>query len=321
MTMPRARQICLDQTPYYHCVSRCVRRAFLCGIDGYSGKSYEHGQGWVEALLLKLSDAFCIDLVGYAVMANHYHVILKVDTDLASSLSDHEVIDRWARLYAVGPLLSRYRSGKPLLEWEVEQTVSQIGHWRVQLTNLSRWMGYLNERIAREANKEDGCSGRFWEGRFKSQALLDDTALLQCMAYVDLNPVRAGIAKTPEASLYTSLRHRLNYSVNRLVPFLSTNSDSSPPTTEPIPLLFSEYLDLVDWTGRIIRDDKKETIPDSYPPILDRLDTSRQQWIRAMTPRKNWLQRALGSTDKVQAYCRAIGQRWLWQRSDIRPVP
>jgi hypothetical protein len=206
------------------------------------------------------------------------------------------------------------------LEWEIEQATSQVAHWREQLTNLSRWMGYLNEKIAREANKEDGCTGRFWEGRFKSQALLDDTALLQCMAYVDLNPVRAGIAKTPEASPYTSLRHRLSHPVNRLVPFLSTDSESFPTTAEPIPLFFSEYIDLIDWTGRIIRDDKRGAIPDSYPPILDRLDTSQQQWIRAMTPQKQWLQRAVGSTDKIKAYCRAIGQRWLWQRSDIRTV-
>ena len=317
MTISRCRQVCLDQTPFYHCVSRCVRRAFLCGFDGYSGKSYEHRRGWVEALLLKLSEAFCIELVGYAVMANHYHVILKVTPDVASSMSAYEVIDRWAQLYTLSPLVSRYRGGEALSEAETAWVDARIAHWREQLMNLSRYMGYLNEKIARDANKEDGCTGRFWEGRFTSQALLDDTAVIRCMAYVDLNPVRAGVAMTPEASEYTSLKHRLDHKINDLVPFISSGR-KNPTTVEPLPITFGDYLDLVDWTGRMMRPDKTGSIPEPYPPILDRLGTSHAQWMRAMTPPKGWTQRALGSTDRIKAYCHAIGQRWLWQRPALR---
>ena len=317
MTISRYRQICLDQTPYYHCVSRCVRRAHLCGWDRFSGKSYEHRRGWVEALLLTLPEAFCIDVVGYAVMSNHYHVILMVNADSASLLTPYEVIDRWAQLYTVGPLISRYRAGEFLSEENRVWVDAEIKRWRDCLMNLSRFMGYLNEKIARQANKEDGCAGRFWEGRFKSQALLDDTALLQCMAYVDLNPVRAGIAKTPEVSEYTSLKHRLDHKTNDLVPFQSPGAENSD-LTDSLPVCLSDYLDLLDWTGRIIRDDRNGSILESYPPILDRLDTSHQQWIWAMGPQKSWMQRALGSTTRIKAYCHAIGQQWLWQKSDIR---
>ena len=71
-------------------------------------------------------------------------------------------------------------------------------------------MGRLSQKIAVKANHEDKCTGRFWEGRYKSQALLDEASILACAMYVDLNPIRAAIAQTPETSDYTGAKDRLD---------------------------------------------------------------------------------------------------------------
>ena len=94
MATARKKQISLIDTFYYHCVSRCVRRAFLCGEDKVSGVSYEHRRAWVEDKLLSLGKVFAIDICAYAVMSNHTHIVLFVDVEQAKSWSMHEVISR-----------------------------------------------------------------------------------------------------------------------------------------------------------------------------------------------------------------------------------
>ena len=113
------------------------------------------------------------------------------------------------------------------------------------------------------------------EGRFKSQALLDEKALVACMTYVDLNPVRAKMAKTPEASDHTSIQKRIiardfNSKIQPecLMKFVGNPRDPMP---EGLPFKLDDYIELVDWSGRIIREDKRGFIPNNLPPILERL--------------------------------------------------
>ncbi|MCZ4339934.1 transposase, partial [Shewanella colwelliana] len=136
----------------------------------------------------------------------------------------------------------------------------------------SWFMRCLNEPIARQANMEDNCTGHFWEGRFKSQALLDEAALLACMAYVELNPVRAKMANTPEHSDYTSIQLRVNAALKgeqpkALLPFIGNERAKQP---KGIAFSFKDYLELVDETGRVIREDKRGAISKSAENILQR---------------------------------------------------
>ena len=105
MTRARDQIISLSDTPYYHCMARCVRRAFLFGEDSVTGQSFNHRKAWVVDKLANLSEVFAIDVCAYAVMSNHYHVVLRVDVDGCDALSVDEVLHRWTSLFAGNPLV------------------------------------------------------------------------------------------------------------------------------------------------------------------------------------------------------------------------
>ena len=174
MTRPRQELISLEDTNYYHCINRCVRRAFLCGEDQLTGKNYEHRKTWVVECLALLSRVFAIDIAAYAVMSNHLHLVLRVDTAQAEQWTEQELMQRWSTLFQLPVLIARYQSGEADSEAEAIKAKEILQLWKDRLTSISWFMRSLNEHLARRANKEDRCTGRFWEGRFKSQALLDE---------------------------------------------------------------------------------------------------------------------------------------------------
>ena len=178
MTRARRDQVSLESTPYYHCICRCVRRAFLCGEDSQSGRNFDHRKQWLVDRIKFLASIFSIDISAYAVMSNHYHLVVRIDSDHAMTLSAEEVIDRWYQLFNGHVLVDRYLCGNALSNAERRVVDELIQLWRERLYDLGWFMRCLNEPIARQANDEDHCKGRFWEGRYKSQALLDQAALL-----------------------------------------------------------------------------------------------------------------------------------------------
>lgn len=182
--------------------------------------------------------------------------------------------------------------------------------------DISWFMRNINEWLAREANAEDQCSGRFWEGRFKSQALLDEKALAACMAYVDLNPVRAKMAKTPEASEFTSFKNRAEqakkvikqkhspdakeYQLKSLMPFVGNPRADMP---KGLPFKLRDYLELVDWTARQVRAGKRGSLDTSAPPLLDRLGVQSENWLTASCHFESKFKTLVGAKNTLERAC------------------
>jgi REP element-mobilizing transposase RayT len=205
MAIPRKLLVDPLLTPLYHCISRCVRYAFLCG------PGQEHRKLWIESRLEELVSIFAIDVCGYSVLDNHLHVVVRLDADRVKAWSNREVSERWAKLY---PPRDAEGNALPASEdWLAAKAADAqwIDKIRPRLASLSWFMKCLKEPLSRRANREDKVTGAFWAARFKSVAILDEESLLATCAYVDLNPFAAGLASTPEEASYTSIHARVEH--------------------------------------------------------------------------------------------------------------
>jgi len=309
MTTARKQLISLADTPYYHCISRCVRRAFLCGEDKNTGQSYEHRRGWVEDKTLTLSQVFSIDVCAYAIMSNHTHLVLFVDEATAKAWSSSEVIDRWHQLFKGTLLTQQFSRGENIPNYLMASLLETVEVYRNRLMDISWFMRLLNQCIATRANQEDNCTGHFWEGRFKSQALLDEAALAACMAYVDLNPVRANIAKTPETSKHTSVKKRVEKAQQGKQPKMLLPFVGNPRKVMPkgLPFELKDYLELIELTGRCIREDKSGYIEENQPALLARLNINPENWLTLSKDFRKLFHGAVGHGDALSNYCEHKG--------------
>jgi hypothetical protein len=216
MTYPRSRFVNEGEIGIYHCYNRCVRRSRLCGLDPNTGRDYSHRKAWIVERLQFLASVFAVDVCSYVVMDTHLHEIIRTRPDIAATWSDREVASRWVTL--------RPSKKKIPIELQISALIDcpkRIAELRKRLCSLSWFMAQLHEYISRRANKEDGITGHFWEGRYKCTNLLDDAAVASGMVYVDLNLIRAGLADTPEESDFTSIQERIRFWIKNM-----TNQDS-----------------------------------------------------------------------------------------------
>ena len=322
-----------------HTFSRCVRRAFLCGRDAITGKNYEHRREWIREQIEFLAASFAIEVCAHAVMSNHCHLVLWARPSLAASWSAEEVARRWLCIYN--------RSPKAAAIAQLAADEEMIAKLRARLGSVSWFMSRLNEFIARMANKEDDCTGRFWEGRFKSQLLADDGAVLACMAYVDLNPVRAKIAATLETSAFTSVQARLfGRNARRELTELGAVAEPTPEQREMLGLdrekakadawlcpMGSEagrhtvldmsldgYLALVEWTGSQLRTDDRGTLGGEMEALVVKRGLDAASWVASVLNFGRMFHHAVGTREKLRERARARGCRRAWGTTSARAM-
>jgi len=341
MRRARERQFDPAEPPWLHCVSRCVRRAYLCG-DGC-----EHRKDWLERRLRIQSRCFSVLVGAYAVMSNHLHVVLRPLPRATAEWSPERIVRAWWCLRNdCDPETSSAEVVEPparLLERLVADR-DFIHRWRQRLGSVSWFMKELKEPLSRQANREEDCTGAFWEGRFSSVPLLDDAAIVACMAYVDLNPIRAQLARTIAESVHTSVRLRIAGCSARRSAADDITAGEPGPSRGPVdaddgwlaPIAritagqagdpgwsLQSYLALVDSTGRALRGDKRGAIPAQLPDILSRLGNGTGRalhadaWLQAMGRPRSLAGTALGSLASLGREARRRGRRWLQRRCPL----
>jgi len=315
----------------FHLISRCVRRNHLCGTDKRSGRDYSHRKQWIRSRLELLAGIFAVEILSYAVMDNHLHLVVRTRPDLAHNWSTDQLAARWWALFPQ----RRCSDGHPAeaTAEELQKLIcseAAVADKRRRLANVSWFMKCLVEPIAKRANREDALTGHFWEARFKALPLLDELAIAACMAYVDLNPVRANLADTPETSDFTSVQDRV---VDRQSAQSAPTADVqdqqtehgpqagwlAPISLEPprlrvrdrrthrrasnrgcLPMTLDQYLSLVDWSGRQVRHGRSARMPATLLPILQRLDCGHVFWLELVRSFRRRFRSAAGRPEALQ---------------------
>ncbi len=288
MTYPRSHLVDSDSPGFYHVVSRCVRRSWLCGFDSDSGRSYDHRRDWIEKRIEQLSHLFSVEVYAYAVMSNHYHLVVRLDPTENNRWPEKEVAARWVDIQpptTAGLIDAVLRQLKIN---DILDDTNRVSVLRNRLSSLSWFMRFINHPIACIANQEDGCTGHFWESRFKTFALLDEESVIACMAYVDLNPIRANAARNLLESKHTSIRYRLIEGRQQLCPIWSQS------TTRGLNITFNQYTAYLSRTG-ILKDSRA-------PPDMR---------TRARVMSMATYQRVFGGADTIASWCRRVGQHWI----------
>jgi hypothetical protein len=321
-----------DEIAIVHVTNRTVRRCFLMGDDPLTGKNFDHRKAWMEDELRHLAAHFGIDLLCYAIMSNHFHLVLRSRPDVVAAWDDTEVARRWLMLCPKRRTANQQPEEPNEFELNmIRQDPARVQQIRSRLSDISWWMRLLSQKIGRKANQEDQELGKFWQARYRAVRLLDETALLACAAYVDLNPIRAAMAQTIETSDFTSAQQRAlelreslqtNFAEQTNLgdkEMLNTsNKDSLSSRTGPelpakpiarslcplaldevsseaigacihraghrasdkgfLPISVPAYLELLDWTARQMRSDKRGVTPPGARPIFERLGIAAEAW-------------------------------------------
>ena len=327
-----------------HICNRTVRKCFLMGHDAGSGKNFDHRKVWIEEYLRQFAAHFGIDLLGFAILSNHFHLILRTRPDVVATWSDEEVARRWMMLCPK----RRSADGSPCQPTEPEiKSIAgcpvKTNEIRERLSTISWWMRLLCQRIAMRANREDKEVGRFWQDRYRATVLADEASLLACAAYVDLNPIRAAMCEKLEESDHTSVQRRIeanreetaNKSSSACDSFLAPlsideQSDPIGPCVSAHPSRCSDkgflatsledYFLLLDWTARQSVAGKRGKTPGCVPSILKRLGIAESSWCELVSDFGKLFSCVAGKPTVVDSLRTPHGHRRMYLRRRAREL-
>ena len=340
---PRRDVVDPNEVGVYHVWSRCVRRARLCGQDPVTGMDYEYRRDWIRDFAEKLAALFAIEIAFRGELSNHLHAVIRNRPDISQSdmLSDDEVVQRWLTITHLAK--SKHGETKEISQGQIALEKTKPGRIAVLRRNLadpSWFMWVWCEYVARRCNREDKTSGHFWEERFGARRLLDETSIVVCGVYIDLNQIRAGEADSPETSRHTSVYDRIESLRQRKAaldkgdlvdPMAIPDGWMCPLTIEeggpavPLDMLRSatgrrasdkgiislsieQYLELLDLSGRVVRKGKSGSIPEELPPILDRLQIKVDRWGDLITNFDDLFKSVVGTAERVRQHSSQVGR-------------
>jgi len=302
--LARAEVFDPSEVAVLHLCARVVRRCFLFGIDPVTGINHDHRKRWIEDQLKLLASNFGIDLLTFAILSNHFHLIVRSRPDVVETWDDSEVARRWLMLCPKRK--KKDRSPEEPNEFElnsIRNEPDKLATIRKRLSDVSWWMRLLCQNIGTRANLEDKQVGKFFQGRYRAVRILDEESLLACAAYVDLNPIRAAMAETLETSEFTSVQRRIQalQQSETATPNDGAMVDSflSPLTINEkndsigacanqtrvrcsdkgfLSLSTMDYLELLDASSRMVRPDKTGFTPSDIAPVFERLKLDPEYW-------------------------------------------
>jgi hypothetical protein len=346
-----------DEVAVIHVMNRTVRRCFLLGDDPISGKNFDHRKQWMDEQLVHQARHFGIDLLCQALMSNHFHLVLRSRPDVVKKWDDTEVARRWLMLCP--PRRDENWQPEEPTEEElntIRKNKDRLAEIRSRLSDISWWMRLLSQQIAQRANREDEEVGKFWQARYRAVRLLDETAVLACAAYVDLNPIRAALAETIEDSEFTSAQKRVRDLQAKQAPKAKPASKDAAAVSESAPrcgghlapvelqertgkpgpnvhkrgarcsnkgflaMSTADYLSLLDWTARQTRKDKRGATPQHVAPLFDRLEITAEIWCRLVKDFGKLFSVVAGKLERIDEHRSRSGSHYYRTRRETREL-
>ena len=333
-----------------HITQRCVRQDFFLDDNlPLEGKFGERRNAVLERLKT-LASAFAIDILRFAIMSNHLHLTLRNLPELVATMSDEEVARRWLIICpGFCEALADFRNSHPdrPTQEDIDKLAKdkkRIAELRSRLSSVSYFMWALSGYCAKLFNLMDGTKGHFWDNRYQVKVLLDDLSLLVNSFYIDLNPIRANAAQTPETSKYTSAHCQIEsaqlgeripdihpaHLPDSFLARLQILDDGSDKRLSDLPTRASdfgflnmslyEYFLALDIVGRIIREGKKGAIPAELPPIFERLNISWENAIELIVAYEQLFKCFVGNKKSLEKKAAELGGHKLRCPAELKKL-